>query len=179
MLFTIVYLPLSFLFYWSDLECILCFLFICVSSLCGFLSFCALAFVGFLFYKVRRLFSCYLVFFLTSSNFHGTLHLALVLVDMYSATAFIWVLTKFLHLSFRICISDFSWKVLNFLVPTYLLFISLLVSDNQSKLVVLTISYFCADSGVSLLFQFCDWKILLQKRSRPHSSKYYLSTSCL
>ena len=41
------------------------------------------------------------------------------------------------------------------------------------------VSYFCIDPGESLLRRFCDQKILLPKRCIPHSSKHYLSTSCL
>ena len=42
-----------------------------------------------------------------------------------------------------------------------------------------TLSYFCVDSGVSLLWQFCDWKILFKKRSTSDSSERYLFRFCL
>ena len=79
-------------------------------------------------------------------------------------------------------VSDISWRVSNLFitVTVYLLLISQLVFEDQSyRLVLIFISYFWVDSGVSLLWGFYDWKILLQKRSIPHSSKRYLSISCL
>ena len=102
-------------------------------------------------------------------------------VGMHSATAYKWTVTKFSYLSFRICLSDISRRVSNLFLKftTYLLFISLLIIEDQSKDVILCLSYFCIDSGISLLWQFSVLKILLQKRSMPHSSKHYLSTSCL
>ena len=77
MLFMIVYLLLSFWFYWFDVECIQVVLFV-MCSLWTFLSFWALAFVGFLFLSRDAIFmlSC---FFLTAIDSHWTLHSVLCL----------------------------------------------------------------------------------------------------
>ena len=50
---------------------------------------------------------------LTAIDSHGTLHLALGLVDTHSGTASIMAVTKFSYLSFGVCISDVSWRVSN------------------------------------------------------------------
>ena len=87
--------------------------------------------------------TCHLIFFLTASVFQGTLHLALDLVGIYSAVAAsMWALTKFLYSSFGVCVPDIFWRVSNmfFTVIIYLLLISLLVSEDQSYLVVLKVS---------------------------------------
>ena len=59
-------------------------------------------------------------FFLTANVFQGTLCLAFNLVGMHSAAASIWVLTKFLYLSFRESALDISWRELD-------LFLSIIV----------------------------------------------------
>ena len=91
----------EFLIYGFDLEYILITLF----SICWFLDFrkCVLAFVEFFFYLVRIHLS-YLVFFLTTSNYWGTLHLVLDFVDMQYAAAYIWAVTKASYSSFGICL---------------------------------------------------------------------------
>ena len=94
----------SFLFYWSKLECILLgfFWYVLVSSLCAFLSFCTLVFVGFLLFHKYAVFTLSR-FFLTASVSYGTLHLSLVLLCMhFVAATSIWVLTKLLYLSFGV-----------------------------------------------------------------------------
>ena len=120
MLFEIAYFLLSILFYWSDLEYILFVLFfVCVSSLRTFLSFCALAFVGFLLLHKDTVFMLSR-FFLTTSISYRTLCLALGLVGMYSAATSIWELTKFSYSSFGICVPDTYWRVSNFLQLPYI-----------------------------------------------------------
>ena len=76
-----------------------------VSSLWAFFCFWALTFIGFLLLSKDAIFtsSC---FFLTTSNSHGTLHLAFSLVSMPSADASIWAMTKFSFSSFGVCILD-------------------------------------------------------------------------
>ena len=49
-----------------------------------------------------------LFYFLTTGDSHGTLHLALGLVAMYSPDASILVARKFSYSSFRVCVSDIS-----------------------------------------------------------------------
>ena len=44
---------------------------------------------------------------------------------------------------------------------------------------ILTVSYFCENSGVYLQRWFCDWKIFLQKGSMLYCSARYISFSCL
>ena len=97
--------------------------FFLVSSLWAFLSFYMLAFVGFLLLCKDAIFMSSR-FFQTTSDSHGTLHLALGLVGMHSAAAFMWTVTYF---SFRVCVSDISWKASN------LLLIFLLVRTSHNK----------------------------------------------
>ena len=63
-----------------------------------------LAFVTFLLSSKDAIFmlSC---FFLTTSDSHGTLHLALHLFGMHSTVDSVWTLMKFSYLSFKICLS--------------------------------------------------------------------------
>ena len=86
--FVIGYFLPSFLFYWSDLECILFVLFwyVLVSSLWAFLSFCALVFVGFLLPHKDTVFTLSR-FVPTACVIHRTLHLILGLMGIHSATA--------------------------------------------------------------------------------------------
>ena len=96
------------------------------------LSFIASAFVGFLLLS-KRLFS-YLVFFLTISDAHGTLHLS----DWYElCCSSLRAMTKF-FLSF---ISDISWGESNLFltINLYQLLISLLVNEDQSERVFLIV----------------------------------------
>ena len=112
----------------------------------GFLKFLhvGICWVPLLSKDVTFILSC---FFLTSRHSDGTLHLALDLVGMHSAAASMWALMKFTYLSFGVCASDIFWRVLNLFhtVTIYLLLIFLLVSENQSQHVILTVSYFCID----------------------------------
>ena len=111
-------------------------------------------------------------FLQATNDSHGTLHLPLSLVGMYSAVACIWAVTNFSHSSFKVCLSYVSWRVSNLFITVivYLLFISLLVSENQFYREAFTVfSYFCINSYVSLLRRFYDQKILLRKKGMPHS----------
>ena len=83
------------------------FFFVCVCSHWDFISFEALAFVGFLIFSKDAFFmlSC---FSLTAIDSHGTLFLALGLVGKHSAAVPIWVVTKFSYSSFKGCLSDVS-----------------------------------------------------------------------
>ena len=92
-----------------------------------------LAFVGFLLSGNDAIFMLS-NFFLSASDFHGTLYLALGLVGMHSSAASMWAVTKFSYSSAGVCISDISWRVSNlFLTVTiYNLLISQLVNENQS-----------------------------------------------
>ena len=108
-------------------------LFVYVSSLCTFLSFCELAFVGFLLLS-KGVFFYIILFFLTATDFNGTLHLALGLVGMHSTAASLWAVTKFSYSSYGVCLSDMSWRLSNLFLTIiiYWLLIILLVSEDQS-----------------------------------------------
>ena len=69
-------------------------------------------------------------FFLNNCDSHGTLHLTLALHHMYSATASMCTVTKCSCSTFRISLSDISWKKINFFVTAtvYSLLISRLVN---------------------------------------------------
>ena len=109
MLFGIVYLLQTFLFLDLTLNVLFLFFLVCVSSLCAFLSFCTLSFF-LVFYYIRMLFSRYLVFFLTASVSHRTLHLGLGFVGMHYAAAAtsMQALTKFSYSSFRVSPFDIT-----------------------------------------------------------------------
>ena len=114
----IVFFLTNFWFYWFDLECILVILF---SML--------VAFVGFLLSRDAFFTSSRLS--LTAIVSQWTLYLAFGLVGIYSAAAFIWVVTKFSYSSFGVCLSDDSWRVSNLFltVGVYWLLISLLANS--------------------------------------------------
>ena len=48
-----------------------------------------------------------------ATDFQVTLHLALGLVGMHLTAASIWLVIKFLHSLFRVCLSDVSGRVSN------------------------------------------------------------------
>ena len=73
------------------------FFLICVSSLWTSLSCCALAFDGFVLLNKNTLFTLSR-FSLTAIDSQGTLHLALGLVGMHSAAAFLWMITEYMVL---------------------------------------------------------------------------------
>ena len=102
------------------------FWYVLISSLCGFLSFCALALVG----------SFYYLEILSPME----LCLALGLVGMHSVAS-MEALMKFSYLSVGVSVLDISWRVLNlfFGVLVYLLLIFLLLSEDQSYCVGLTV----------------------------------------
>ena len=127
---------------------------VCVSSLFVFLSFCALAFVGFLLLYKDTIFTLS-HFFLTTSVSHETLCLTLDLFGVHSAAAAAtskWALTKFFYSLIGICVPDISRRVSNLLltVTIYLLLVSLL----RTSCILwfgLFLSYFCVNSGVYLI----------------------------
>ena len=84
------------------------FLYALSSSLFAFVSFWVLVLVGFLLLDRDAVFM-FFSFFRTTNVSHGTLYLALSLVDMRSAAAAsMWPLTKFLYFSFAVSVSDIS-----------------------------------------------------------------------
>ena len=52
-------------------------------------------------------------FFLTTSDCHGILYLTLGLVGKHSAAASMWAVTKFSYPSFKVCLSNIPYRVLN------------------------------------------------------------------
>ena len=96
------------------------FWYMLVCSFLALLSSCRLEFVGFLLLSKKKFFSNF-VYFQTTCDSHGILHLSLGLVGS------IWAVTKSSYSSFGVCLSDISWRVSNFFltVTIYLLFISL------------------------------------------------------
>ena len=105
-----------------------------VSSLWAFLSFCSLVFVFFFFFKLRCFFFHAISFFIVSQ---GTVHLTLVHIHH---------LEHVFHRCFLKII-----KLVFFTVTIYRLLISLLANEDQSYCKALSVSYFCIDSGKSLL----------------------------
>ena len=110
---------------------------------------------------------CYWRFFFMLSRLiaidsQGILHLVLGLVAIHSAAVSIWVVTKFSHSSFGVCLLDVFWSVSN-------LFLTLTVwrwpRADQSYREVLPVCFFCfrVDSCEKLLRRSCNKKILLQK----------------
>ena len=124
MQFVIVYLLPKFNL--TDLTLNVFFLLVLVCSLWD-INFCVLIFDRILFFMS----SC---FFLTTSDFHGSLHLALDLFGMHSAAVSIWMVTTFSDSTFWIHVSDIPWIVTNLFlaVTVYLLLIFLLISENTS-----------------------------------------------
>ena len=121
----IVYLPSNFWFYSFGFGCILL---VFVRSLLTFLCFNILPFV--VFFNYVRILSR---FSLTAIDSLRTLYFTLGLVAMYTATASIWVVTKFSYLSFGVCL--FRWlvkssKLVSYSVTIYSLLISLLPSKS-------------------------------------------------
>ena len=141
-LFVIVYLLPSFLFYCFNLEYILFVIFGVYYFSLYLLKFLrvGICWVTFLLLHKITVFTLSR-FFLSASVSFGNLCLSIGLVHMHSATASMWALTKFPYSSFGVCVLDISWRVSNlFLTVTiYSLLIFLLVSEDQSFLVVLTI----------------------------------------
>ena len=136
MLFMIVYLLLILSFYWSDLECIFLF---CISFLYTLLSFCMLAFVGFLLLHKNTVFMLS-HFFLTSSISNGTLFGSWF--GWYEFCCCFYVgIDKVLYYSFEVFVLDISWRVSNLFltINVYLLPITLLVSKDQLYLMDLTV----------------------------------------
>ena len=89
------------------------FWYVLFGSFWAFLTFCALAFVGFLL-LIKNAFLTYLVFLQTTSDSRGTPHLTLGLIGIHAATAAaafagpMWAEIKFLYSSFGVCLSDIS-----------------------------------------------------------------------
>ena len=138
-----------------------CFFLVCFCSL-KTLSFCEWAFVGFLLLSkyVFFLLSC---FSLTTIDSQRTLYLAFGMVGMHSATASMWVVTKFSYLSFGVCFLMSPEQQQTFLTVTkYWLFISLFTSENQSYsealfislLLLLTQENLCWDHSVTERYSF-------------------------
>ena len=103
-------------------------------------------------------------FSLTLIDFHGTLHLALYLVNLNLSPASLWMVTQFLYLSFGVRLSDVSSRVV--VSCSYHILIAYIPINKWGPVIMwnLNLSYFCIDSGKSLLRQFCNSKILPFKR---------------
>ena len=100
-----------------------------------------MAFVGFLI-LIEDAFFIFSHFSLIAIAFRRTQHLVLVLVEMHSAAASIWVVPKFSYASFRVCFTDVSWRVSNlFLQLPYNDFLYHLVSEDQSYCKALTVCF--------------------------------------
>ena len=105
-----------------------------------------------------------------------------ITVDIHRATTFIR--TK---QSFHICHSEYVFQMsfeeyhtcfLQLLKIDWLYWHILASKDQPYHEALTVILKFYTDSGESLLWWFCDQKILLQKRCMFHSLKCYFSTSC-
>ena len=86
------------------------FFLVCVNYfLCAFLSFWALALVGFLLLHKDAVFTLS-HFLLTNSLSLGTLCLALIFLGYHSTAASKWTLTKYSYSSLGVIFSDNSWR---------------------------------------------------------------------
>ena len=65
------------------------------------------------------MFFSHLVFSLTVIDSQEILHWALSLVGIQSTGAILWVVTKFLYPSFRVCLSDVSWRSVRLVLYSY------------------------------------------------------------
>ena len=92
------------IWFWMYFVC--SFWYTLANSFCAFLSFRALVLVGSFLLHLEAVFTS-AHFFLTANDSHGILGLALCLVDMHSAAASKWALTKFSYSSFGVCGSVF------------------------------------------------------------------------
>ena len=120
-LFEVVCLLILMLWHWMYSIC--SFWYALNYFLCAFLSFWALALVGFFLLHRDAVFALSR-FFLTVNVSHGTLYFTLNSVGMHSAAASMWVLMKFSYLSFGVSVSDISWRSSN-------LFLCVIVYSTQ------------------------------------------------
>ena len=145
MLIIIIYLLSSFLFHWFSLECIIIvFFLVCVSSLWAFLSFGALAFVGFLLLNKDGFFMLS-HFSLTAIDFQGTLHLAFGLVGNKVFIFIIW------RMSFRCFLKVIELVSYSHHIMITNITVSLLVSEDQSYCEAFTVwvcrfKWICAET---------------------------------
>ena len=155
---------------WPWMYSICSFWYVLISSFCAFLSFWALALVGFLLLHRDAVFSFPRL--MSPRELYVWLLVWLVCILLLLPYEH-W---RSSHLSFRVNVLDIFWWVSNLFlnIIVYLLLISLLLSKDQSKCVVwLFATYSCVGSDISLLRQFGGWKTHLQKRNMPHNSKRY------
>ena len=108
-------------------------------------------------------------------NSNQTLDLALSLVGIHSAAASVFVIRS---MSFRCLLKNIKHVSYSY----HILIANITISKRgpvTSGCFVFFFFYFCIESVESLQRRFWDHKILLQKRIIFHSSKHYISTSCL
>ena len=118
---------------WFCMYSLCSFRYMLANSFCAFLSFKGSVLVGFFLLYLEAVFTS-ARYFLIANVSHGTLGLALCLVDMHSAAASKWALTKFSYSSYGVCVSVFSCRAsyLFLCANAYLSLISLLLSRAQS-----------------------------------------------
>ena len=140
-----------------------------------------MALVGFLFFWVEMIFKLSHVF-LTTRDYHETLfgswfgwyELCCGCLNMAGDSVFIFVIWSMYYKCFLK-----SSKFISYRFSVFIAYISVVKCGS-----VITSGFDCLLflhklKALSLLGQFCEVNILLQKRSMPHSPEYYLSTSCL
>ena len=167
----IVSLQLNFWFYCLRFEFSLGVLFVCFNLF--YLSFSNFFNIGVFLVSFNRgkCFFYVILFFANCCWLSGKLHLAIGLIDMHSATASLWVVTKFSYSSLVVYLSDISWRVSNFVlsITVYGLLLSHLSNEDKSYR-----EHSCNLFLTLTRVRPCwDRKIFLQKRSMPHSSKCY------
>ena len=106
-------------------------------------------------------------FFLTTIDSPVTLHLALGLVDTDFTASWMLVVIKFLYSSFGVCFHFITLCSYHKFYPYWQ------VEIRNIMKFYLFVSYFCRDSCVSLLRQFCDQNMLFSKEE--YSSRFNLS----
>ena len=143
------------------------FRYMLANSFCAFLSLRALVLVGFFLLHLEAVFTSER-FSLTANVSHGTLDLVLYLVEMNSAAASKWALTKFSNSSFGVCVSVFSCSAsyLFLCANVYLSLISQLLSGLSHKVWwSLFGTHSFVGSVVFLPWPFCDQRTHPRMRS--------------
>ena len=113
-------------------------------------------------------------FSLTAIDSHGTLHLALGLVGIHCCCFHIGGNQVFIF------IIRYLLKSIKLVSYSYRILVSSISTGERGPVILWSFNNLCLISaGKSLQRLFCDQKMLLQKTSMLHSSKCYLSTSCL
>ena len=137
-----------------------------IQSFCVFLRFCTLMLVGFSLLG-KDAFFMLPHFSLIATDYHGTLHLALGLVDTNFAAS-IWVVTKFSYLLFGVCLSGVSWRVSNFFSYCYSVLISNIKIGEWGPVILWSLNCFLFLHSLRQIFA----KTILWLKDIPSKEEY-------